>query len=148
MTTLPTASCENSTLAFLSMPISYSLPSKPTWRNWQTRRTQNPVPARECGFDPLRRHTKYQSGSADDSDPEKPAIIRKITGHLPDAFESLFRYDDPLRPSNAFLRALANGVAHPESLRVPHSSGTLPSQDVRHSTTLETWTESAAQPPR
>jgi hypothetical protein len=24
----------------------------PGWRNWQTRRTQNPVPARECRFDP------------------------------------------------------------------------------------------------
>src|SRR5581483_8965302 len=28
----------------------------PTWRNWQTRWTQNPVLARVCGFDPLRRH--------------------------------------------------------------------------------------------
>jgi hypothetical protein len=28
---------------------------KPTWRNWQTRWTQNPVHASECGFDPLRR---------------------------------------------------------------------------------------------
>ena len=28
---------------------------QPAWRNWQTRRTQNPFPARECGFDPLRR---------------------------------------------------------------------------------------------
>ena len=28
----------------------------PTWRNWQTRWTQNPVTARSWGFDPLRRH--------------------------------------------------------------------------------------------
>ena len=28
----------------------------PLWRNWQTRWTQNPVPAREYGFDPHRRH--------------------------------------------------------------------------------------------
>src|ERR1700722_12180107 len=28
----------------------------PEWRNWQTRRTQNPVAARPCGFDPLPRH--------------------------------------------------------------------------------------------
>jgi hypothetical protein len=27
----------------------------PEWRNWQTRRTQNPVAARPCGFDPLLR---------------------------------------------------------------------------------------------
>ena len=27
----------------------------PVWRNWQTRRTQNPLPARACGFDPLHR---------------------------------------------------------------------------------------------
>src|SRR5215469_12672165 len=29
----------------------------PAWRNWQTRWTQNPVAARPCGFEPLRRHT-------------------------------------------------------------------------------------------
>ena len=28
----------------------------PMWRNWQTRQTQNLVPERVCGFDPLRRH--------------------------------------------------------------------------------------------
>src|SRR4051812_35982958 len=28
---------------------------QPAWRNWQTRWTQNPVIARSCGFDPLRR---------------------------------------------------------------------------------------------
>src|SRR3954462_7169657 len=27
----------------------------PAWRNWQTRWTQNPVAARSCGFEPLRR---------------------------------------------------------------------------------------------
>src|SRR5262249_52486236 len=30
---------------------------KPAWRNWQTRWTQNPVIARSCGFEPLRRQT-------------------------------------------------------------------------------------------
>jgi hypothetical protein len=30
----------------------------PEWRNWQTRRTQNPVAARPCGFDPLLRDHK------------------------------------------------------------------------------------------
>ncbi len=37
----------------------------PLWRNRQTRWTQNPVPARECGFDPHRRHRKssgFQAG--------------------------------------------------------------------------------------
>src|SRR5436305_5637988 len=28
---------------------------QPAWRNWQTRWTQNPVIARSCGFEPLRR---------------------------------------------------------------------------------------------
>ena len=32
----------------------------PLWRNRQTRWTQNPVPARECGFDPHRRHFKMK----------------------------------------------------------------------------------------
>src|SRR6185437_15445611 len=31
--------------------------STPAWRNWQTRWTQNPVIARSCGFDPLRRQS-------------------------------------------------------------------------------------------
>src|SRR5215475_8160337 len=29
----------------------------PAWRNWQTRWTQNPVAARPCGFEPLRRQS-------------------------------------------------------------------------------------------
>src|SRR6266566_4611091 len=33
---------------------SFRFPS-PAWRNWQTRWTQNPVIARSCGFEPLRR---------------------------------------------------------------------------------------------
>src|SRR2546427_12719832 len=31
----------------------------PAWRNWQTRWTQNPVIARSCGFEPLRRHNSW-----------------------------------------------------------------------------------------
>src|SRR3954447_13831913 len=31
--------------------------SGPKWRNWQTRRTQNPVPFGECGFDSHLRHS-------------------------------------------------------------------------------------------
>src|SRR6059058_736494 len=30
--------------------------SRPKWRNWQTRRTQNPVPLGACGFDSHLRH--------------------------------------------------------------------------------------------
>ena len=30
----------------------------PAWWNWQTSRTQNPVVAIPCGFDPRRRHQK------------------------------------------------------------------------------------------
>jgi putative hydrolase of HD superfamily len=33
---------------------------KPEWRNWQTRRTQNPVAARPCGFNSLFRHQIYR----------------------------------------------------------------------------------------
>ena len=32
--------------------------SVPGWRNWQTRRTQNPVPSGECGFDSHLRHRR------------------------------------------------------------------------------------------
>src|SRR5581483_3508769 len=36
-----------------------ALPSsgRPKWRNWQTRRTQNPVSFGTCGFDPHLRHS-------------------------------------------------------------------------------------------
>jgi hypothetical protein len=36
--------------------------SWPAWRNWQTRWTQNPVAARSCGFEPLRRQTLFFIG--------------------------------------------------------------------------------------
>src|SRR6266496_2503412 len=38
--------------SYLKQPFSLK---KPAWRNWQTRWTQNPVIARSCGFEPLRR---------------------------------------------------------------------------------------------
>jgi hypothetical protein len=34
----------------------------PGWRNWQTRRTQNPVTARSCRFDSYARHQFWQCG--------------------------------------------------------------------------------------
>src|SRR5690349_1833709 len=33
---------------------------EPKWRNWQTRRTQNPVPSGACGFD---SHLRHRSGT-------------------------------------------------------------------------------------
>ena len=43
-----------------SSPVQtgYRLPDMPAWRNWQTRWTQNPVPARACRFDPGRRYIR------------------------------------------------------------------------------------------
>ena len=43
----------------------YNRCSVPGWRNWQTRRTQNPVPAREWGFDSLPRHQIKNLSSKD-----------------------------------------------------------------------------------
>ncbi len=40
----------------LRRPPKYIGALLPTWRNWQTRQTQNLVLVRVCGFDPLRRH--------------------------------------------------------------------------------------------
>src|SRR4051794_22222740 len=37
---------------------------RPKWRNWQTRRTQNPVPLGECGFDSHLRHSRVTSSRA------------------------------------------------------------------------------------
>ena len=36
----------------------------PEWWNWQTRRTQNPVPFGECGFDSHLRHSGTVRGCA------------------------------------------------------------------------------------
>ena len=36
--------------------LCFRVSETPGWRNWQTRWTQNPVPARECGFDPHSGH--------------------------------------------------------------------------------------------
>lgn len=45
--------------------VQIAIFSMPEWRNWKTRGTQNPVPARACGFDPLLRyqnpHPPYSS---------------------------------------------------------------------------------------
>ena len=41
-------------LSIAGMPVGSGF-QKPAWRNWQTRWTQNPVAARPCGFEPLRR---------------------------------------------------------------------------------------------
>src|SRR5229473_219588 len=35
------------------------LDASPGWRNWQTRRTQNPVAARPCRFDSYARHQHF-----------------------------------------------------------------------------------------
>jgi hypothetical protein len=42
-------------------PVRNGSLRQPAWRNWQTRWTQNPVLARVCGFEPLRRHSPRPS---------------------------------------------------------------------------------------
>ena len=42
----------------------YTEAGKPKWRNWQTRRIQNPVPARVCGFESHLRYLNLASFSA------------------------------------------------------------------------------------
>src|SRR6185436_9544403 len=37
-------------------PLGATILIRPKWRNWQTRRTQNPVPLGACGFDSHLRH--------------------------------------------------------------------------------------------
>ena len=54
------------TLLALSVRARHRLP-RPGWRNWQTRRTQNPLTARSCGFKSRPGH-----GAA------SPAIIRRL----------------------------------------------------------------------
>src|SRR5438034_2231511 len=46
--------CVRKRLSFGADFVASEFPA-PAWRNWQTRWTQNPVIARSCGFEPLRR---------------------------------------------------------------------------------------------
>src|SRR5436189_3528709 len=48
-------------LSFAAGVVASQFPT-PAWRNWQTRWTQNPVIARSCGFEPLRRQTSLGIG--------------------------------------------------------------------------------------
>ena len=48
-------------LSFPPSFVAFRVPS-PAWRNWQTRWTQNPVAARPCGFEPLRRQSPLGVG--------------------------------------------------------------------------------------
>src|SRR5262245_18482414 len=43
-------------------PSPRTMRGGPKWRNWQTRRTQNPVPFGECGFDSHLRHRTIDRG--------------------------------------------------------------------------------------
>ena len=56
----------------------------PAWRNWQTRWTQNPVIARSCGFDPLRRHSSLRPVA---SSVKRFAIAKQIEFARPTGFE-------------------------------------------------------------
>src|ERR1017187_8953912 len=54
--TTPQRRAERVETCLLRRPTKYIGALLPTWRNWQTRQTQNLVLVRVCGFDPLRRH--------------------------------------------------------------------------------------------
>src|SRR6185437_5041493 len=50
------ADCERSDGVAVTNSVRYSHKLVLVRRNWQTRRTQNPVAARPCGFDSLHQH--------------------------------------------------------------------------------------------
>ena len=76
-----------------------SLP-KPTWRNWQTRWTQNPVHASECGFDPLRR----QSAISGFSGFAAQATAKKWQSAVSDEFRTMARS----APMNFVIQRIAH----------------------------------------
>src|SRR6202035_4961941 len=73
---------------------------KPTWRNWQTRWTQNPVHASECGFDPLRR----QSAISGFSGFAAQATAKKWQSAVSDEFRTMARY----APMNFVIQRIAH----------------------------------------
>jgi hypothetical protein len=73
----------------------------PGWRNWQTRRTQNPVTARSCRFDSYARHQTFRHAQ---EPPTRSAVVEashhesrlaKLTCSIGGAF-SRKREADPL----------------------------------------------------
>src|SRR5436190_23796876 len=70
--------------------------TSPAWRNWQTRWTQNPVAARPCGFEPLRRqvylHIQRWTLGVDVCSDE---LISLSLGKSRDTSTSLSMIDDP-----------------------------------------------------
>ena len=59
---------------------SAQLEYQPKWRNWQTRGTQNPVPARACGFDPHLRHSLATGRSAAARSTDRCCRRRRTSG--------------------------------------------------------------------
>src|ERR1043166_340694 len=56
---------------------------RPAWRNWQTRWTQNPVAARPCGFEPLRRQAvlTFPARGKVNWDPDEPTVASGAKGN-------------------------------------------------------------------
>jgi hypothetical protein len=65
--------CVRKRLSFSADFVASEFPA-PAWRNWQTRWTQNPVIARSCGFEPLRRQSSAR-------------VARTLLGKFPDHSE-------------------------------------------------------------
>src|SRR5438067_12187067 len=83
-------------MSFSHKPEEAALPSlvAPEWRNWQTRRTQNPVPARACGFDPRLRHsaTVLETARAEPHrDPHRGRRLPRAERRHPGGREALVR---------------------------------------------------------
>jgi hypothetical protein len=96
----------------------------PTWRNWQTRRIQDPVPARAWGFEPLGRHPAPRSGAAQSAisdgraEPSSQRVVAQLgsaprSGRGGRRFESV-RPDQQHDESETWRRWQCAGSGEPE----------------------------------
>src|SRR4029077_8175792 len=101
----------------------------PKWRNWQTRRTQNPVPSGEWGFDsPLRHSVKsLQQGSFAirdhlSLDVESVGVTAKVTANLANMPGAQGAHARFCRAGTAMLEGRAQARFHAMSKSSKHSA--------------------------
>ena len=84
----------------------------PAWRNWQTRWTQNPVIARSCGFEPLRRQNWLSGWALTTAEPVQgegglDACSRRLSELSVRCLTGLFYFAFPLRKNDRCLPLIA-----------------------------------------
>src|SRR5678815_2142407 len=106
----------------------------PEWRNWQTRRTQNAVSARACGFESRLRH-HIESGRSTDRVLEVSGMITATRSPLHTALCERLGIRYPICQAGMAFVARADLAAAVETAAA-HGSPALPREEIRRVRTL------------